>query len=196
MARVVRNVWVGEHSPDLPRRDRGSCQYDAYLPDPLAGRSFSFLGPVAADVSEAEAALVRLNESATGLQDTEAIARLLLRAESVASSRIEGLEVGGRRLLRAELVRDLGESTTDVTAEEVLGNVRAMRYAVDELATADSVTVEGVLQVHRHLLEGTRHGPARRRVPRRAGIRSAAVATIHAWHGLRASSSRDRRSID
>jgi Fic family protein len=64
-------------------------------------------------------------------------------------------------------VRDLGESTTDVTAEEVLGNVRAMRYAVDELATADSVTVEGVLQVHRHLLEGTamaQHGGVSRDV--------------------------------
>jgi hypothetical protein len=71
MAGVVRNVWVGNHAPDLPRRDRGSCEYDAYLPDSLAGRSFSFLGPVAADVSEAEAAIVRLNESATGLQDTE-----------------------------------------------------------------------------------------------------------------------------
>ena len=155
MAKVVRDVWVGGHEPDLPRRDRRSCEYDAYLPDPLAGRSFSFLGPVAADVSETEAAIVRLNGNATGLEDTEAIARLLLRAESVASSRIEGLEVGGRRLLRAELVRDLGESITDVTAEEVLGNVRAMRYAVDELATADSVTLEGVLEVHRHLLEGT-----------------------------------------
>jgi Fic family protein len=158
MARLVQRVWAGNHEPDLPRRDRRSCGYEAYLPDPLAGRSFSFLGPVAADVSEAEGAIVRLNEHAAGLQDTEAIARLLLRAESVASSRIEGLEVGGRRLLRAELVRDLGESATDVTAEEVLGNVRAMRYAVDELASAHSVTVEGVLQVHRHLLGGTATG--------------------------------------
>ena len=155
MARVVRNVWVGSHEPDLPRRDRRSCDYEAYIPDPLVDRSFSFIGPVAADVTEAEAAIVLLNQNATGLQDTEAIARLLLRAESVASSRIEGLEVGGRRLLRAELVRDLGDSTTDVTAEEVLGNVRAMRYAVDELTTAGSVTFDGILEVHRHLLEGT-----------------------------------------
>ena len=34
--------------------------------------------------------LVRLNEAAGALADTEALARLLLRAESVASSRIEG----------------------------------------------------------------------------------------------------------
>ena len=36
------------------------------------------------------------------LADTEALARLLLRAESVASSKIEGLEVGARELLRTE----------------------------------------------------------------------------------------------
>lgn len=155
MARFVSTIWAGSHGRDLPRRDRRSREYEAYLPDPLQDRSFTFLGPVAADVSEAEAAIVRLNESAAALQDTEAIARLLIRAESVASSRIEGLEVGGRRLLSAEVVRDLGESTTDMTAEEVLGNVRAMRYAVDELANADPITVEGVLEVHRQLLGDT-----------------------------------------
>ena len=35
------------------------------------------------------------------LADTEALTRLLLYAESVTSSRIEGLKVGGRLMLRA-----------------------------------------------------------------------------------------------
>ena len=155
MARLVERRWAGSHDPGLPRRDRRSCAYEAYVPDPLSARNFAFAGPVAADVSEAEAEVVRLNETATALQDTEAIARLLLRAESVASSRIEGLEIGGGRVLRAELIGDVGEPGTDVTAEAVVGNVRAMRYAVDALAAAGSITVEGVLQVHRHLFEGT-----------------------------------------
>ena len=47
---------------------------------------------------EAEATLVRLNTSGSALAGAEALARLLLRAESVASSRIEGLVIGGRRL--------------------------------------------------------------------------------------------------
>jgi hypothetical protein len=46
---------------------------------------------------DAEAALTRLNAQATALADTEGLARLLLRAESVAWSRIEGLEAGARR---------------------------------------------------------------------------------------------------
>ena len=46
---------------------------------------------VAADASEAEGAIARFDAKAVALADTEALARLLLRAESVASSKIEGL---------------------------------------------------------------------------------------------------------
>jgi hypothetical protein len=59
-------------------------------------------GEVAADVADAERATSAFNEKAPALVDTEALARLLLRAEAVASSQIERLEVGGRRLMRAK----------------------------------------------------------------------------------------------
>ena len=78
----------------LPRRDRQGCEYHAYLPDPLRGRTINLTGETAADVADAENAVARLNAEAKALVDTEAIARLLLRAEAVASSLIEGLEVG------------------------------------------------------------------------------------------------------
>jgi Fic family protein len=155
MAKVLRKLWLTEIASGVPRRDRASCEYEAYVPDPLVGRDFRFLGPVAADVADAEAAIRRLNDAAIALQDTEALARLLLRAESVASSRIEGLEVGGRRLLRAEAALELGEPSSDVTAEEVLGNITAMRWAVENLGT-NEVTFDGLLEVHRRLLAGTR----------------------------------------
>jgi len=72
---------------------------------------FTLEGGVAADVADAETAVTRLNAQAPSLADTEALARLLLHAESVASARIEGLEIGARRLLRAEVAKDLGEPT-------------------------------------------------------------------------------------
>jgi Fic family protein len=126
------------------------------LLDPLIGRQIVLDGDVAADVADAESALHRLNNSAVALADTEALARLLLRAESVASSHIEGLVIGGRRLLRAEVARSLGSSGTDVTADEVLGNVEAMTWAVDALTSAPRITVAGLLEVHRLLLAPTR----------------------------------------
>ena len=101
MSRVIHGHWPG--NPDAPsRRGRAPCDYDAYGPDLLTGRHFTFEGDVAADVADAETGIVRLNARTSALADTEALSRLLLRAESVASSRIEGLEIGARRLLRAE----------------------------------------------------------------------------------------------
>jgi Fic family protein len=157
VAKVLRRRWHSDLASGLSRRDRQSCDYDAYLPDLLSGRSFSLDGDVAADVVDSEAAIRRLSDTAHAVADTAALARLLLRAEAVASSRIEGLEVGGRRLLRAEMASDLGDDARDVTATEVLGNIEAMRWATDTLASAPRVEVSDICEIHRRLLTGTRH---------------------------------------
>jgi Fic family protein len=155
MSRLVRRRWPSSLDGGLSRRDRQGCQYEAYVPDLLVGRTFRLDGGVAADVADAERALTNLDASAGALANTEALARLLLRAESVASSFIEGLVVGGRRLLRAEAARVAGETDIDVTADEVLGNIDAMTWAVESLSTAAAVTVGGLLHVHERLLART-----------------------------------------
>jgi hypothetical protein len=104
------------------------CEYEAYIPDLIAGRNIVLDGDVAADVADAELAIARLDGDASALVETEALARILLRAESVASSRIEGLQVGVGRLLRAEAERDLSGRARDVTATEVLANIDAMQF--------------------------------------------------------------------
>lgn len=140
----------------LPRRDRASCTYEAYVPDQLVDRPIRLGGEAAADVADAEIAIARFDARATALADTEALARLLLRAESVASSKIEGLEVGARRLLRVEAARGLGDEAQDVTAIEVLANIQAMSWAVRRVGPGDLITVDTVLEAHRLLLAGTR----------------------------------------
>ncbi|MDP9336940.1 MAG: Fic family protein, partial [Actinomycetota bacterium] len=156
MARVIKRLWQADAASGLPRRDRQSCEYEAYVPDPLVGRRITLDGEVAADVADAEAAIARLNASAATLVDTEALARLLLRAECVASSKIEGLEVGPRRLIRAEAAHVLGDASGDANADEVLGNIEAMSWAMETLAEQVSISFAGLLEVHRRLLEGTR----------------------------------------
>jgi Fic family protein len=156
LSKLLRRRWPFSPEAGLSRRDRQGCEYEAYVPDPLIGRRFRLDGDVAADVADAEAAIAHLNSKAMTLADTEALARLLLRAESVASSHIEGLMVGGRRLLRAEAARAMGDTTGDVTAEEVLGNIEAMAWAVNTLSSARAITVDGLIEIHRRLLAGTR----------------------------------------
>jgi Fic family protein len=154
MSELVTRRWVG--GTGLSRRDRAPCSYAAYVPDPLLDRRYVLDGGVAADVADAEAAITRLNLDARALVDTEALARILLRAEAVASSRIEGLEVGARRLLRAEAARKATLDVTDVSAAEVLGNIDAMVYAIEAVDEGGEINVDLVLEIHQRLLARTR----------------------------------------
>ena len=155
MAKLEEQIWAADFTGPT-RRDRRPCRYSVYLPDHLVGRRFALDGDVAADVAAAEADLIKLNAVVDALADTEALARLLLRAESVASSRIEGLVVGGRRLLRADAARQLGEEVRDVTTAEVLANIDAMVWAVEAVDPGARITLETLLETHRRLLAGTR----------------------------------------
>jgi Fic family protein len=152
---LVNLRWVPDRASGLPRRDSRGCKYEAYVPDRLVRRGITLRGTTAADVADAERAVERLNRKTRGLVDSEAVARLLLRAEAVASSKIEGLEVGARRLLKAQVVAALGGDPSDVTATEVLNNIEAMRWAVDSLAEVKQITVDHLLGIHARLLAGT-----------------------------------------
>ena len=66
----------------------------------------------------------------------------------MASSRIEGLVVGGRRLLRADAARQLEEEVRDVTAAEVLANIDAMVWAVEP---GGRLALEILLEMRRRL---------------------------------------------
>jgi Fic family protein len=155
MSTVIRSRWLSDRSGPS-RKDNRSCEYEAYVPDLLVGRAFTIDGDVAADIADAEAAIARLNVEAASLVDTEALARILLRAESVASSRIEGLEIGARRVLRAEAAREFGDDPSDVTATEVLGNIDAMVYGIESVGVGDEITTDLLLEIHRRLLQGSR----------------------------------------
>jgi Fic family protein len=102
-------------------------------------------------VTEATTALGRLNESPACLTSLEALASQLLRAESVASSRIEGLELSHRRLARARF----WDEAHDPKAAEVIGNIDAMERAIAIGASAKSFTVANIESIHKSLLRFT-----------------------------------------
>jgi Fic family protein len=156
MANFENRIWRPE--PDfigLPRSARKGGTYRVYIPDLLTTRTFSLGGAEAADVADAERAIVEFDRTATTLADTEALARLLLRAESVASSHIEGLAIGPRRLLKADAARRYGDEPRDVTAAEVLANVDAMAYSIHAVSEGQAITPSLLCETHRRLLAPT-----------------------------------------
>jgi Fic family protein len=119
------------------------------------GRSFLLRGDDVADAADAERAIAELNETKAALANTEALARVLLRAESVASSRMEGLIVGARRLLAADVARAADQPVEDDTAAEVLANIDAMVLAIESVDAARPITSTLLLDTHRRLLAPT-----------------------------------------
>lgn len=76
-------------------------------------------------------------------------ASLLLRSESVASSRIENLTASARSIFQAEL-----GDTSKSNAAQIVGNTRAMQAA---LRLADRISTKSILAMHEALL--TDHDP-------------------------------------
>lgn len=79
------------------------------------------------------------------------LARSVLRSESVASSRIEGVAISHKRLARAAYAHEHGRRG-DSRAAEVLGNVEAMQRAIEIGAQGKRLTVDDLTALHRILL--------------------------------------------
>lgn len=152
MAELLRKRWEARYQ-GMTRSDRQGCNYDAYLPDPLAAWNLTLPGDVAADIADAETAIRDLNQAGTTHVSLEGLARFLLRVESVASSKIEGLDAGARRLVEAEALLAEGGDAADRIAVEVLGNIASMESAIELADQERDITLTDLLGIHQILME-------------------------------------------
>jgi Fic family protein len=148
---LVEQTWEPHMEALGGRSARRGFTYRAYVPAPIAAEGFLLESDIAAAAVNAELACRELNDEAPELGNFETLARTLLRAESVASSRIEGLVLSHRRLAKAAFSK-----THDVTAQSVIANLRALERAVDLAGRVESLAPEHLLDLHRILFTGTR----------------------------------------
>jgi Fic family protein len=106
-------------------------------------------GEIAGVVSEAEKAIFDLNQrSAPALAP---LARLLLRTESIASSKVEGMQVDARSLARAEANLDTGRRAGP-EALDILANIDAMEFAIESATLDGEIGVARLQAIHAALL--------------------------------------------
>ena len=122
------------------------------MPDELAELTVELTGGTAGVLSDAESFVRRLNASPDIA--LAPLAHLLLRTESIASSKIEGLQVGVRELARAEVD---GGSTRPVsaTATELIDNIGAMELAIEHAATSQPFGRADIVAIHERLMRRT-----------------------------------------
>jgi Fic family protein len=133
------------------RKVRRGGWYDVFIPAEIADRGFALDEDVVADVALATKALAHLNSAEPQLTSLNALASALLRSESTASSRLEGLSISQKRLARAAF-EDLDRRGKDSAAAEILGNVKAMKQAVALGVSGKEVSIDDIRDIHRTLL--------------------------------------------
>lgn len=167
--RYIRQFWRYDPTLYAPAKYRRACAYHAFVPERLADLRLDIDGSTAGVVSDAEGAIRRLNSRPSGA--LAPLARLLLRTESLSSSRVEGLSVDARGLARAEVRAEVG-MRVGATALEVLANVDAMQAAMDAASADRTFTGEDLADIHRRIMA---HAPNRHIAGR--------VRTVQNWIG-------------
>lgn len=151
MGKLIERIWTSDSSYGRSRRDSKPFRYAAYVPDAIANLDPVLPASVTAKIEGATRAAIEL-DSSPGITELEPVARLLLRAESVASSRIEGLRVSHRRLEEAVFEPRAARGV----ALSVVRNIEAMNAAVELGTRADALRVEDLCAIQATLLNTER----------------------------------------
>ena len=152
LGRHEERFWPADRT--APTGGQRGGVYEVFIPDPIAERAFTLADEAVAAIAEATKALGRLNDTRPRLTSLAALARNMLRSESAASSRIEGVLISHKRLARASYAR-AGRRRGDNRAAQVLGNVEAMERAIELGGASEPFTVADIRDIHRTLLRFT-----------------------------------------
>ena len=151
MGRYISQTWQGNPNALRPRDRRGG-RFDAYVPHPIAGWQPLLPADVAAFIADAERTLAdtasRLAPSVGG--------DVCFWAESLGSSRIEGVAPTTKRVVRALAKRrHTGDDTARGAAAEVIGNIDATTQAQQMLADRHRLSLQTLLDAHRTLMDAS-----------------------------------------
>jgi Fic family protein len=146
----TERIWPSDPTRDAPPKHRAACRYETFSPNLLVELRSDLSLELAGLVSEAEQELRRLNDE--GGEALRPLARLLLRTESIASSKVEGLQMLARDVARAEARHATGEKI-GTTAQDLIGNIDAMSLALEHATEATTLNDAALLDIHRRLME-------------------------------------------
>lgn len=142
----------GFQQPDPRGHDRWSIQggdYRWYLPDPLTGQPLHLTPATQSRLESVSEEVARLGERFRE-RPLPALYATLLRSESIASSRIEGVREDPSAVLLADI--DDAPQREHSAAQMISRNIDAVRQAVETLATQSHWSSADIDALHRTLL--------------------------------------------
>ncbi|MDR1183946.1 MAG: Fic family protein [Coriobacteriales bacterium] len=152
MGYYCEEYWVSDGTGQT-RSERKSNVYQHFVPTKLSILEIQHDTDIVADIVRAEKALIEIDGQRENLHDIEGLSRFLLRAEAISSSYIEGLCMGSKRLMQAEL--NSAEPYTfkpDEAAAEIVGNIHALRSAFEIAQSSEQIRLDDITAIHNALL--------------------------------------------
>lgn len=151
MGKHVSQKWYGNPSA-LRARDRRGGRFSAYIPHPLEGWQPLLPADAVTFMAEAEQTLV---DTARQLKP-RAGGDICFWAESLGSSRIEGVAPSPKRVVRAlARRRHTGGDTARGATAEVIANIDATTQAQQMLTERRQLHVQTLLDAHRTLMDAS-----------------------------------------
>ena len=155
MGTYEQRYWLND-TWGMNRSERQSGTYHPYIPTMLMEQDIVLTASASQAVAQAQADISLLNERVQHLMGTEPLARLILRSEAMASSKIEGLTMNAGKLLEYEALEELGvPHRLDRNEAAILANISSMQEGIIEAARERTITVETICDVNKRLLEHT-----------------------------------------
>lgn len=147
-----KEYWLGD-GWGRSRFERMSGAYYPFVPDLLSDNALLLTPEAARAAATAQARIVALDSSAVHFSQAEPLARLLLRSEAVASSKIEGLTMSAGKLLEYEALDELGVShRLDSVEAAVLANIDAMQRGIVRADSGEMLTLDDICDINKALL--------------------------------------------
>ncbi len=150
MGKLVAQHWHGNVAALRPR-DRRAGDFAAYIPHRVSGWQPLLSADVAAFIAEAEHELRSTASELTALGTSDGV---FFWAESLGSSRIEGVSPATRRVVHALLRRQhFPDREFHDSVFEVVGNIDANNKALAMLANRSELEMQSLLEAHRVLMK-------------------------------------------
>ena len=150
MASTEARIWPRDYGATTAAARRGG-RYLVHIPDKLTGWTPHIDPGLTAGLSDVE----RLLRNTSSACQAGAFGRLFFWAESLGSSRIEGVSPSPRRVLHVQTLLFDGHNPRDGRVKEVLGNLAAMEAAVAAASRSAPLELDDILAAHRSLMDKT-----------------------------------------
>ncbi len=169
MGTLIAQHWHGNATATRVA-DRRAGQIEAHVPHMVATWHPLLPADAAAAIAEAEQ---ELRQTASDLEMSQSADGVFFWAESLGSSRIEGIAPSTRQVVHA-LVRKQHAPDREFhdSVFQVVGNIEATNAALQTLADRQNMSVQSILDAHRTLMDSSP-------MPHLGGV----IRTYQSWVG-------------